>query len=280
MTPPIHLPFSPKRVLVIESTGKTRLEEEMPSRPCGISCGAFPVVILLRTMDQARHAQNNLNSWLPRMVRTFRGQEFVEQVGNWEELVRLSQAVSEMSEGYKGFYVDVRSGDRSAVYCSSREAFLSMSEVQQQSQRAFVYDTFRGAFLSALMRPGGPPAHCIYDFNPTIDPPRQMEIGKAILGGLRPGAGHPITAPPPRRPAASSASQDPELAVLLHAQEISYGWALYYLHAHGFGAEAGWIQDRFDLGSGQDEFVADMTRRFGEAKFSEYHYIYSLFRDL
>ncbi|KAL0568604.1 hypothetical protein V5O48_013377 [Marasmius crinis-equi] len=282
MSAPIALPNSPKRVLIIGSDGVTRLEEQLPIRPCGIFCGAFPVVILLRSMEQARHVQNALNSWLPRIVRMTRPHKaLLEDLAASEGLKRISEDVSRMSEGYKGFYLDVRSGRRSAVFCCSREALLSMSLVKLESRQAFVFATFRDAVLSAFMWPGGAPDHCIYDFNPSIQSPQQAETARAIASGIPPGAGTGcfITGPP-RPPPAVSASQDPEITLLMHAMETSFGWAHYYLHTHGFGADVSWIQDRFDLSKGLEQFVEALSNRFGEGRFAEYTYIYYLFQEL
>ncbi|KAL0567973.1 hypothetical protein V5O48_014018 [Marasmius crinis-equi] len=271
MAPPIFIPSSPKRVLVIGDNGITRLEAEIS--------------------EQARHVQNILNSWLPGAIRASKSpKQLVDMLEGWEGLARISEDVRAMGDGYSGFYFDVRSGERNGLYCSSREAFLSMSEIPRIKRRAFAFEDFRGAFLSVFMRPGGPPGHRIYDYCPVIVSPEQNDIAIAMMLGLRPDQEPPTIGPPSRLPLQSVAvpsgsqpagSQEPgDLAALMYALESSFGWARYYLYTHGFGAELNWIQDRFDLADDLDDFVGSMTNRFGEAKFSEYVFIYSLFKEL
>ncbi|KAL0566134.1 hypothetical protein V5O48_015884 [Marasmius crinis-equi] len=280
MPPPTPLPSSPKRVLVITNSGVTRLEPEMPQKKAGFAGGPFPAIVLLRNSEQARYVQNCLNGWLPGAVRSSpTPQQLRDKLQEWEMLEQISNLVQQMGEGYTGFYLDVRTGRRPGVYCSSREAFLMMSDVPLKDRRALVYDSFRDAFLSAFLRPGEKPHVPIYDFHSRLGSVKQLELAQVIISGIRPGGSPPILSPHPL-PASQHPSQDAENLALLQALEATFGWAHYYLHAHGFGDETHWIQDRYDLCSGEEEFVNLMMARFGEARFAEYSFIYTLFKDL
>ncbi|KAL0572704.1 hypothetical protein V5O48_009255 [Marasmius crinis-equi] len=166
----------------------------------------------------------------------------------------------------------------------SREAFLTMADEETHLRRAFVYDTFRDLLLSPFFRPGTPspgaPSHPVYDYNPSLASPEQAQLASLIMSGVRPGGDNPISTPTRPLPPSQHGSQDPEITILMHALEDSYRWAHYYLHTHGFGDEASWIQDRYDLSSSPEGFVQTMASRFGDANFSEYLFIYFLFKEL
>ncbi|KAK7016794.1 hypothetical protein VNI00_018803 [Paramarasmius palmivorus] len=266
-------------------------QKEMPFRVGGMHTRPLPIAIQFNSTSAAVFAFNHLK--IP--IQTYKEVNNVNLASALREIPTWSVMCHKLNRHSK-YFIDVRLGSKSGIYCNVKEVFRSLKGASPRFQWAFVYGDFGHALISSILGGKSPPDY-LWDYHPyehpehaaqikahvlspdTIPTPPRQPQPKVLVSDVR------VPEPSPQQPRAPVSNPDSsrnhsvdheELIAVALALEARNPWVEKYLAAIEVPVDdyAG-IELKFELSDSRAQFIHDMNKRYGD-RHATWDFLYSL----